>query len=181
MNKVKRRDKEQKGLDIGFISTRFSGLDGVSLETLKWEKILTEFNHRCYWFAGELDRDTERCMLVPEAFFQHPHNVELNKALFGAHIRSRAITDSIHRRKEFLKDKIYRFIEQFNIDLLVAENVLSIPMHIPLGIALTEIIAETGIPTIGHHHDFSWERPRFLHNAIQDIIDMAFPPELPSV
>jgi glycosyltransferase involved in cell wall biosynthesis len=59
--------------------------------------------------------------------------------------------------------------------------VLAIPMHIPLGVALTEVIAETGIPAIGHHHDFYWERPRFLLNAIPDILDMAFPPDLPSM
>jgi glycosyltransferase involved in cell wall biosynthesis len=59
--------------------------------------------------------------------------------------------------------------------------VLAIPMHIPLGVALTEMIAETGIPAIGHHHDFYWERPRFLLNAIPDILDMAFPPDLPSM
>ena len=47
--------------------------------------------------------------------------------------------------------------------------------------ALTELIAETGIPTVGHHHDFYWERPRFLQNAVKDILDMAFPPDLPSI
>jgi glycosyltransferase involved in cell wall biosynthesis len=63
----------------------------------------------------------------------------------------------------------------------VAENVLAIPLHIPLGVALTEVVAETGIPAIGHHHDFYWERPRFLLNAIPDLLDMAFPPDLPSM
>jgi glycosyltransferase involved in cell wall biosynthesis len=49
-------------------------------------------------------------------------------------------------------------------------------MHVPLGVALTHLIAETGIPTIAHHHDFYWERTRFSINAISDILDMAFPP-----
>ena len=54
-------------------------------------------------------------------------------------------------------------------------------MHIPLGIALTELIAETQIPTIAHHHDFYWERTRFLVNAVGDYLRMAFPPNLPSI
>jgi glycosyltransferase involved in cell wall biosynthesis len=54
-------------------------------------------------------------------------------------------------------------------------------MHLPLGLAITELIAETGIPTIAHHHDFWWERPRFYVNAVADIINMAFPPMLPSI
>jgi glycosyltransferase involved in cell wall biosynthesis len=54
-------------------------------------------------------------------------------------------------------------------------------MNIPLGLALTEFIAETGVPTIAHHHDFSWERNRFLVNCVSDYLTMAFPPDLPSI
>ena len=178
---MKSKHKRAKSLNIGFVSTRFRGLDGVSLESLKWAEIFQGFHHRCFWFAGELDREPQASMLVPEAFFKHPDNIALSRELFGVQTRSRSVTDRIYKEKEYLKEKIYAFIEQFNIDLLVAENVLAIPMHIPLGVALTEVIAETGIPAIGHHHDFHWERPRFLLNAIPDILDMAFPPDLPSM
>ena len=51
-------------------------------------------------------------------------------------------------------------------------------MHISLGLALTEIIAETQIPTISHNHDFYWERDRFSINAVNDYLRMAFPPNL---
>jgi glycosyltransferase involved in cell wall biosynthesis len=47
--------------------------------------------------------------------------------------------------------------------------------------ALTEVIAETCIPTIAHHHDFTWERKALLVNSIQDYISMAVPPNLPSI
>jgi len=168
-------------LNVGFISTRFRGLDGVSLEAAKWAAVLKEFRHRCFWFAGELDKDPGESMLVPEAFFAHPAAAELNAALFHTAKRNRKLGDAIQRQKELLKDKLYEFIERFKIDLIIPENVLSLPMHIPLGIAVAELIAETGIPTIAHHHDFYWERPRFLLNACQDILDMAFPPNLPSI
>jgi len=65
---------------------------------------------------------------------------------------------------------VREFLDRFHIDLIIPENALSIPMHLPLGMALTELIAETGIPTIAHHHDFSWEKPSFLSNACQDIL-----------
>ena len=55
------------------------------------------------------------------------------------------------------KAKPYESIKNFKIDALIAENALTIPLHVPLGLALTEIIAETQIPTIAHHHDFYWE------------------------
>lgn len=64
---------------------------------------------------------------------------------------------------------------------MVPENALAIPLNIPLGLAITEVIAETRITTIAHHHDFFWERKRFLINAVWDYLNMAFPPHLPSI
>jgi glycosyltransferase involved in cell wall biosynthesis len=37
------------------------------------------------------------------------------------------------------------------------------------------------MPTIAHHHDFFWERKRFLVNCVWDYLNMAFPPHLPSI
>ncbi|MBT9138266.1 MAG: putative zinc protease [Syntrophomonadaceae bacterium] len=91
------------------------------------------------------------------------------------------IANRVFELKERLKDKLYQFIDKYKINVIIAENCLSIPLHIPLGLALTEVIAETGIPTIAHHHDFSWERDRFIVNAVNDYIEMAFPPDLPTL
>jgi glycosyltransferase involved in cell wall biosynthesis len=54
-------------------------------------------------------------------------------------------------------------------------------MNLPLGVAITEYLAETGMPTIAHHHDFYWERTRFSVNAVQDYLDFAFPPRVPNL
>src|SRR5262249_39500512 len=76
---------------------------------------------------------------------------------------------------------IREFVTKYAIDILVPQNVLTIPMNLPLGLALTEFIAETGIHTLAHHHDFYWERQRFMINGVQDILDAAFPPNLASI
>jgi glycosyltransferase involved in cell wall biosynthesis len=166
---------------IGFVSTRFAGTDGVSLEAKKWSDVLTNLGHDSFWFGGVLDTEAERSLEVPEAFFNHEANLELNREIFGTQVRARAATNRIAAAKEYLKDRLYDFLERFAIDVLVPQNALSIPMHIPLGVALSEIIAETGIPTIAHHHDMWWERSRFLMNAVGDILQSAFPPDLPSI
>jgi glycosyltransferase involved in cell wall biosynthesis len=43
------------------------------------------------------------------------------------------------------------------------------------------LIAELGINTIAHHHDFYWERQRYQANAIMDLLDTTFPAKLPSI
>ncbi|MEJ2656216.1 MAG: glycosyltransferase family 4 protein, partial [Desulfobacterales bacterium] len=167
--------------NIGFISTRFSGTDGVTMEASKWSEVLSQKGHNCFWFAGELDRDPQKSFLVPEAHFKHEKNQWLNDRIFGHKERSPVVTESIYELKALIKRRIQEFISQFGIDLIIAQNVLTIPLHIPLGIALTEIIAETQIPTIAHHHDFYWERKRFFVNAVEDYLRMAFPPHLNSI
>lgn len=137
--------------NIGFISTRFAGTDGVTLEASKWAQVFRQMGHQCFWFAGELDKSPERSMLVPEAFFQHEKNQWINKFTLGKKARSSEVTDAIQSLKTFLKVQIYKFIQKFSIDLLLPQNALTIPMHVPLGMAITEIIAETQIPTIAHH------------------------------
>ncbi len=166
---------------IGFISTRFRGTDGVTLEARKWAQVLTSMGHSCYWMAGLLDAPAEVSHEAPLAFFNHPEVADVQRQLFGVTVRPRALTDRIHAIKEPLKDELYRFIEKFRIEVLIPENILAIPMHVPLGLAMTEVIAETGLPTIAHHHDFAWERERFVVSAVNDYLRAAFPGALPGV
>ncbi|MBM3882521.1 MAG: glycosyltransferase family 4 protein [Verrucomicrobia bacterium] len=163
---------------IGFISTRFQGTDGVTLEARKWAQILSSMDHACYWMAGSLDTPPESSHLAPLAYFNHPEVAAVQSQLFGVALRSRAITQSIHGMRDRLKDELYRFIEKFRIEVLIPENILAIPMHVPLGLAMTEVIAETTLPVIAHHHDFAWERERFALNGVNDYLQAAFPPLL---
>jgi len=167
--------------NIGFVSTRFAGTDGVSLESAKWAKILWDHRHISYWYAGKLDRNPDISMLVPEAYFYDRDNVWINERAWGTRTRSPELTRRINGVADHLKGTLYDFVENFKIDILCVQNALCIPMHIPLGVALTHFIAETGMPTIAHHHDFYWERARFAVNSVGDYLEMAFPPKLPSV
>jgi hypothetical protein len=189
---------------IGFISTRLAGTDGVSLEAAKWETVLERLGHTCFWLAGELDRPPARSRLVPEAFYRHPEIDAINELVYAASWEVAAAADAEHpliRRRDFyspyvrpphvtrrieelkagLKEAIYDYLRDFDLDLLVVENAFAIPLNLPLGLALAEVVAETGIPVLAHHHDFAWERQRFAANSVPDIIAAAFPPPLPSV
>ena len=167
--------------NVGFISTRIAGTDGVSLELEKWADVFKNFGWTSFYFAGELDRPPERSYLVEEAHFTHPEIKAIHNKVFGVTTRERALSKKIYQLAIKIKDDLYDFVKKFDIDLIIPQNALTIPMNIPLGIALTEFIAETHIPTIAHHHDFYWERDRFMVNAVSDYLRMAFPPVLPSI
>ncbi|MCL1927315.1 MAG: glycosyltransferase family 4 protein [Treponema sp.] len=166
---------------IGFVSTRFQGTDGVSLETEKWRQVLENMGYDCFFFSGLSDWDPEKSMVVEQAFFGHPLILDIQDRCFGVTVRGEGLSGEIQAIRFRLKRALYDFTEKFGIDLLIAENALTIPMNIPFGLAITEFIAETGIPAIAHHHDFAWERQRFSVNCVADYLSVAFPPRPHSI
>jgi glycosyltransferase involved in cell wall biosynthesis len=165
--------------NVGFVSTRFAGTDGVSLESAKWAEVLWRDGHVSHWYGGVLDREAGLSLCVPEAFFDHPENRWINEQLWGKLRRTPETSRRIQELARYLKSTLYDFCARFDLDILVVENALTIPMHIPLGVAITEFLLETGMPAIAHHHDFQWERQRFQISAVDDYLEMAFPPRVP--
>lgn len=172
-------------MNIGFISTRIAGSDGVSLEIAKLATILRRLGHDCCYCAGELDATFAPGLLVPEMHFTHPEAVWIHDHCFGVNTTGSGETPPLGERIAAmagrLRTAIARFVDQQRVDVLFVQNALAIPMHVPLGVALTDFIAETGIPTLAHNHDLVWERERFTVNCIPDILARCFPPALPSV
>jgi mannosylglucosylglycerate synthase len=164
--------------NIGFISTRFAGTDGVSLESAKWAEVLWHDGHVAYWYSGRSDRASDISYCIPEAHFGHQENEWINRRIWGVTKRDRSVSRRVRELTEYLKDTLYAYVRHYDLQALVLENALTIPMHVPLGIAITEFLSETGMPAIAHHHDFYWERTRFSINGCQDYLDTAFPPRL---
>ncbi len=166
---------------IGFIATHLNGLDRVSLESVMWSRVLTEMGHECFFFAGESTQPEERTVIVPEADSRHPDIRLINQELYDDSTRSSKTSGTIQALRFHIKQHLHQFIQTFDIRILIVENALSLPINIPLGLALTELIAETGIPTLARHHEFAWERSIFLCSPADDYIRSGFPPKLPSI
>ncbi len=165
---------------VAFLSTRIHGLDGVSLEIHKWASILADSGHELFYAAGELG-DQRNAMLIPEMHFTHPHIEHIQQMAFGQVEKNAQLDDLIRQSVKRLVTHIRYFLETNHIDVVIAENILTIPMNIPLGIALTQLIKEKNLLTVVHHHDFYWERERFNRNCIPDMLENCFPPDVPSI
>jgi len=169
---------------IGFISTRLNGTDGVSLEVEKWATVLHRMGHELFYCAGELGGYAANGTLIPKLHFDHQYIVGFSQRAFGEGASERdgeKLADEIYASADEIRAPLRHFIRSNRLDLIVVENALTIPMNLPLGISLTGLIAELGIATIAHHHDFFWERQRFQSNNILDMLDTAFPAKLPTI
>ena len=166
---------------VAFVSTRIAGTDGVSLEIAKWAHVLERAGVECYYIAGELDRPAARSAVIEEAHFNHPDVLDITRRAFDTELRTPKLTDDIMRLSKVIRNKLQSAIEEFKVSAIIAQNALTIPMNLPLGIALVETIQELSIGCVAHHHDFYWERDRFVINAVDDLLRYAFPPALPQI
>lgn len=165
---------------VGFVSVRFAGLDGVTLEAAKIADVVVKAGHEAVWFAGELSADFSPGVEFPPARFDSPENLALQEGCFGVDQTALGTLDMIEARATVLEAGIREFIAGYGVDVLVPQNALSIPMQLPLGVALARL-ARVGVPVVAHHHDFGWERDRFYPNGVDSILDSAFPPIAPAV
>ncbi len=168
-------------MNVGFVSGRLAGTDGVSLETAKWADVLRALGHNVFYCAGELDPGGPPGLLEPRMYFHTQEASWIFDHAYGATEAHPDLRPRIDELAAFLKKRLRQFVDEFAIDLLIPENALTIPIQIALAVALTEVIEESDIPSIAHHHDFYWEREVYRTTCIQDILDRCFPPRLPSL
>ncbi len=173
-------------MNIAIIHTRLFCIDGVSLEALKWIEAYERLGHKVFLIAGHYDEEPNYANLnVPEIDYSHEKIKEIKDLAFKQEINDdekKELLSKIRKMANFLKPKIKKFIEENKIDVLSVENAFSIPINLPLGVALKEIVEETGIKTICRHHDYAWERVAYTRvNNVPAIVDEYFPPDLPNI
>lgn len=166
---------------IGVVGTRFAGLDGVTLETAKVAAVLESAGHDLVWFAGELGEGFWPGLEIPAAHFATPRNLSIETRAFGSTTRRPGLVEEIRSQAGELRAALEAFVAGFSVEAIMVQAALAIPMQLPLGLAITELLAETGLPTVAHHHDFAWERERFSPTAVPEILEAAFPPVLSNI
>jgi glycosyltransferase involved in cell wall biosynthesis len=161
-----------------FISMRIAGNDGVSLEASRWKTILTRMGHKVTFVAGELDRSG---ILIPELYFNNPKVIELHDKVVYGKSHFKKIEAEVFEMAGKIEGKLREAFNGHRPEILIIANCLSLPMHFPLAIALTRLIDEFHIPTIARHHDFWWERNRFLKSSCFPFFKRWFPPISPYI
>lgn len=165
-------------MKIAVIATRLAGNDGVTLETKHWKKILRQMGHTVEFIAGQLDVSGT---LIPRLHFQHPQAAALYKKVVYGGSDFAGVEEEIFSQAGIIEGSLRKVLKRLKPDLLVVPNVLSLPMHFAFAVALARVIEDLKIPTIARHHDFWWERERFLKSSMFPFFQRFFPPLLPSI
>ena len=166
---------------IGIVATRLAGVDGVTFEAAKWEAALQRMGHEVRLCAGEVDALRASARLIPPMHFAWPPAARVTAAAFDPDSDPHAVRDELERLTGLLFPVLDHWVESEAIETLIVENAWAIPMHLPLGLALRRVVENRMLRTIGHHHDYWWERARFAQCVVPEVLQHAFPPDLPTV
>ncbi|MFZ3301123.1 MAG: glycosyltransferase family 4 protein [Microgenomates group bacterium] len=129
--------------------------------------------HKVTFVAGELDRAG---ILIPELHFSNQKVVKLHdKVVYGKN-NFKKVEAEVFEMAGKIEGKLREAFNGHRPDMLIIANCLSLPMHFPLAVALSRIIDEYKIPTIARHHDFWWERSRFMKSTCFPFFKRWFPP-----
>ena len=158
-----------------------AGVDGVTFETAKWEAVLNGMGHDLRLCAGEVDALRFQARLVPPMHFTWAPAARVSAAAFDPESDPVAVRAEIDRLADLLLPVLRDWVQVNALDALIVENAWAIPMQLPLAVALRRMVEERRLPTIGHHHDYWWERERFATCVVPEVLEEAFPPDLPWV
>lgn len=150
-------------MNIGIVISRIGGLDGVSLETEKWISVLTQNGHDIFILTGDVEdnrilsnyniKQFKELSLYGEMCIK-----EQTIAFKKDTLKSDVFFDLIETNSSSIMDIIVDWADENNIDILIAENTVSLPSHISLGFGIYSAVSELDIPIICHHHDLAWDK-----------------------
>ena len=180
---------------IVFISGKLGDVDGVSLEVDKWIEVLAAEGHEIFAVAGKFSNHLEhvpeeRRLLIEDIRFDSPYQYEYEQMVFPylnkyqsyiSEEKLRAASEDMNHKSSYIADSIFEFIQTNSIDVIIAQNTNAMPMTLLGGLAVYKLCSEKRIATIFHHHDFWWERSRFVNSAIEMTLSKTMPPQIPGI
>lgn len=173
-------------MNIGIIIGRIGGVDGVARETEKWIEVLRSMGHQVFVVSGQYQERTPDPAfedLLPSLSFFAPESVwSQKKAFFHPDSDPDELITHVQKVAGQILEHLLAWVRNRQIDLLISENASSLPSHLEMGLAISELVKQTGLPAIAHDHDFAWERGdryRSSNQIIRDFIGDIFPLRAP--
>ncbi|MHA1214892.1 MAG: glycosyltransferase family 4 protein [Candidatus Hodarchaeales archaeon] len=167
-------------MNICLVHFRVGDIDGVSLEMDKWRRVLEDMGHQVIYLAGSLGQS--QGFLIPELGLEDKNALLIRKNAFTRlddFASQDVLWDYIQTRSHDISKKIKEFFLEEQIDLVIPNNMFSLPINITASLGLLQAIDDLSLPAIVHSHDFYWERTVYQPTCpkIMQILEESFPPD----
>ena len=169
---------------IALAHFRVGETDGVSLEMTKWATVLRRLGHDVVYIAG--NPGPGETHVIPELHYADPGNQRIADNAYSA-LRDFADAPALYRRIAATAGTVARqldaIVRRRGIGMVIPNNVWSLGWNLSAGAAFSAVVRHRGLPAVGHHHDFHWERVRYAQPTARFVgrtLADAYPPRLPT-
>ncbi|MFA5802026.1 MAG: glycosyltransferase family 4 protein [Thermoleophilia bacterium] len=166
---------------VVFISFRLKALDGVSTEAEKWINVFEEWGCEVHRVAGHIPSPDVCDHIIPELNHIDPEIQAFTGAVFCDEPDASETEREFERICESVGRSVGAVLDDIGPDIIIAENVFSLPLNLPLTVVLCRYIEERGISCIAVHHDFYWQNPSYSSCYFKDILASHFPASMPQM
>lgn len=169
-------------MKIALLHFRVGETDGVSLEMDKWKIAFEKMGHEVVYIAGSKGTTTTKTFIVEEIHYKNYRNDKIVENAYGKLID---FTEEELKKEIFdyaisIEEKLLKIIDDENIDILIPNNIWSLGWGLSAGIATTNAVKARKLKSIGHNHDFYWEREKYSNPTcvfINSILEEYFLPK----
>lgn len=166
---------------VVFVSFRLKALDGVSAEAEKWISVFEEWGCEVHRVAGYIPDPGENDHVISELNFLDPQVESFTaKAFDGGQDRDKVELEFAVLEQE-IRRRLLPVLDDISPDIIIAENIFSLPLNMPLSVVLCQYLEEAGIPGFAVHHDFYWQDPKLKDCLLGGILKNYFPASLPQM
>lgn len=158
---------------------RVGETDGVSLEMDKWKIALEKLGHQVFYLAGSSGQT--QAYIIEELHYKNSLNDKIVRNAYAklSDYTQDTLKVTICDQASNLEQKLIDFINDYEIDLLIPNNIWSLGWGLYAAIGFQRAAEKTGVKCIAHHHDFYWEREKYSQptcNFIKRLLEEYFPP-----
>lgn len=166
---------------VAFISFRLKAMDGVSAEAEKRISAFEEWGFEVYRVAGYIPGAGDGDHIIPEMNFRDPQIEAFTAALFGSVGERTGVERELAEITTAISSRLEPLLEEIAPDIIIAENVFSIPLNLPLTIAACNYLERTGSACIAIHHELIWDSGYYSASLLEDVVQRYFPASLPQI
>jgi len=166
---------------VVFVSFRLKALDGVSAEAEKWVSIFEGWGCEVYRVAGYIPDAGEHDHEISQLSFIDPQVESFTSKAFDPSQDRRDVELEYALLEQDIRQRLIPVLDEIAPDMLIAENIFSLPLNMALTVVLCKYIDESGIPSFAVHHDFYWQDPKLQDCAFGEMLFRYFPASLPNM
>ncbi len=160
---------------VAFIAFKLKDRDPVSIETEKWIRIFDNLGFHVHRIAGYIPEPASNDHIIPDLSSVDPRVEELAAAIFDDKQPEKRISPWLRGLADDIEGRLVSLLDDIDPDLLVVDDVFSLPLNLPFSLVLGRWLAEKKLPCVAVHHDFYWWHDRFVSGWFGDLLVNNFP------